>query len=509
MAIGKNRNFTHISREAADAAMPTLSYIPVVAHILEDDDKTYVGGHDYEIVHEGNTIGYRSLTVPYGVVVADSFNYETVTEPDGTDALYLTADVVLWAGRYPEIMDTIYDEDVYWNQSMEITVNSTCAYPEDHRYSDITSYSYSCLTLLGKDDDPEFNTEPCFQSARVEPIKFSLDTEFEQKFNELKYELSNIDMTFANLGGETTMNNEKDNVTLEDAEEVEVEVEVFEAESTDEEAAEEVAEEVVTEALCEPKSDAEEDEEENKYDATEEESEEEACTEAETVTEALCTPEEESEDDEEEPNKFAYSYMEKLKALNECAPESESMCCTIIVDFDDEYVIYNIMDCESYSDVYVRYQYEFDSESLVASLVGEPTEMIMKLITKEENTIIEENRASMEEELLSLRKYKEDIEIMQTKSEIDEVFSEFEDLEAEEEYRAIKDACIEDYSFMSPAEIKEKCYAIRGRKCSTKASYSLDKTEKVKIPASVNNIENVKKSNSRYGDLFEKYGVNK
>lgn len=507
MAIGKNRNFTHISREAADAAMPTLSYIPVVAHILEDDDKTYVGGHDYEIVHEGNTIGYRSLTVPYGVVVADSFNYETVTEPDGTDALYLTADVVLWAGRYPEIMDTIYDEDVYWNQSMEITVNSTCAYPEDHRYSDITSYSYSCLTLLGKDDDPEFNTEPCFQSARVEPIKFSLDTEFEQKFNELKYELSNIDMTFANLGGETTMNNEKDNVTLEDAEEVEVEVEVFEAESTAEEATEEVAEEVVTEALCEPKSDDEEDEEENKYDATEEESEEEACTEAETVTEALCESEEKSEDDEEELNKFAY--MEKLKALNKCAPESESMCCTIIVDFDDEYVIYNIMDCESYSDVYVRYQYEFDSESLVASLVGEPTEMIMKLITKEENTIIEENRASMEEELLSLRKYKEDIEIMQTKSEIDEVFSEFEDLEAEEEYRAIKDACIEDYSFMSPAEIKEKCYAIRGRKCSTKASYSLDKTEKVKIPASVNNIENVKKSNSRYGDLFEKYGVNK
>ena len=33
LALGKNRNFSHISKEAVDSALPSLALVPVVAHL--------------------------------------------------------------------------------------------------------------------------------------------------------------------------------------------------------------------------------------------------------------------------------------------------------------------------------------------------------------------------------------------------------------------------------------------------------------------------------------------
>ena len=53
MALGKNRNFSHFSKEAVDEALPTLANIPVIAHVFADDEgKLRIGGHDMEIVSE-------------------------------------------------------------------------------------------------------------------------------------------------------------------------------------------------------------------------------------------------------------------------------------------------------------------------------------------------------------------------------------------------------------------------------------------------------------------------
>lgn len=196
--VGKNRNFSYMSKENIQRCLPTLSYAPVVGHLIDklDEDgnptgEKYMGGHDYYIDDDWNL---KSACVPYGVVKADSFDFETVKEyEDEIETEYLTAEVVLWTGRYPELMEAIYSDDFYFNQSMEINVSEFHPYEEDSNYTELTDFTYSALCLLGKADDktsPE-HTEPCFVESKVIPVQYSLEREdFSKVMGELKNELA-------------------------------------------------------------------------------------------------------------------------------------------------------------------------------------------------------------------------------------------------------------------------------------------------------------------------------
>ena len=196
--VGKNRNFSYMSKENIQRCLPTLSYAPVVGHLIDklDEDgnptgEKYMGGHDYYIDDDWNL---KSACVPYGVVKADSFDFETVKEyEDEIETEYLTAEVILWTGRYPELMKAIYSDDFYFNQSMEINVSEFRPYEEDSNYTELTDFTYSALCLLGKADDktsPE-HTEPCFVESKVIPVQYSLEREeFSKVMGELKNELA-------------------------------------------------------------------------------------------------------------------------------------------------------------------------------------------------------------------------------------------------------------------------------------------------------------------------------
>ena len=196
--VGKTRNFSYMSKENIQRCLPTLSYAPVVGHLIDklDEDgnptgEKYMGGHDYYIDDDWNL---KSACVPYGVVKADSFEFETVKEyEDEIETEYLTAEVVLWTGRYPELMEAIYSDDFYFNESMEISVSEYRPYEEDSNYTELTDFTYSALCLLGKADDktsPE-HTEPCFVESKVIPVQYSLEREdFSKVMGELKNELA-------------------------------------------------------------------------------------------------------------------------------------------------------------------------------------------------------------------------------------------------------------------------------------------------------------------------------
>lgn len=189
-AHGKNRNLSYISKDEIDNALPTLAYCPVVAHLFKKEDGSYsIGGHDAELVTDENGIDIKDLTVPFGVVVADTYGYETVVEY-GQEVEYLTAHAYLWTGRYPDLGETVYGEECWFNQSMEINFQTTRVYAEDSNYTEILGMSFSALCLLQKSDNADENVEPCFISSRVEPVKFSLDDEFAKAFSEMKDNLS-------------------------------------------------------------------------------------------------------------------------------------------------------------------------------------------------------------------------------------------------------------------------------------------------------------------------------
>ena len=224
--VGKNRNFSYISKENMNKALPTLSYSPVVGHLIQGEDGKYrLGSHDVTI--DPDTWELVPLTMPVGVVMDNSFGYETVEEY-GTEVEYLTANLVLWTGRYPELFDCKYSDEIFCAQSMEIDVSQFRPYEEDSNYTEILDFKFSALCLLGKSDDKELNNEPCFISSRLEPINFNAD-EFAIKLNELKEE---IHKCFAKEG--ETMEDNKELTTTETEFEAEAEVETVEETATEE-----------------------------------------------------------------------------------------------------------------------------------------------------------------------------------------------------------------------------------------------------------------------------------
>lgn len=251
MGCGKNRNMSYIGKDRVEANLGTLNYAPVVGHLFKNEDGKYVlGGHDCTFDDDWNLV---SLCVPFGVVVENSFSWETVNEY-GTDVDYLVCECILWTGRYPELKEAIYSEDVWFNQSMELNVQQYRPYEQDSNYLELLDFSFSALCLLNKSDNPEENVEPCFISARVEPINFSAD-EFTAKFEELKLAMSKcfdsqeegevnvVENTEMELNTEEIVEAETEQIT----EEVTVEVESEEVvEETAEVETEETTDEVET-----------------------------------------------------------------------------------------------------------------------------------------------------------------------------------------------------------------------------------------------------------------------
>lgn len=300
--VGKNRNFSYMSKENIQRCLPTLSYAPVVGHLIDklDEDgnptgEKYMGGHDYYIDDDWNL---KSACVPYGVVKADSFDFETVREyEDEIETEYLTAEVVLWTGRYPELMEAIYSDDFYFNESMEISVSEYRPYEEDSNYTELTDFTYSALCLLGKADDktsPE-HTEPCFVESKVIPVQYSLEREeFSKVMGELKNELAfyfNKDNT----------DGKEDEVVENEKEEVIETVEEVNEEST----------EKVVENTTEETPDAEVNEDTNTESENEEVQEDETVVEAsveETVEETVEMSELDSLKAEYEEYKNSHSH---------------------------------------------------------------------------------------------------------------------------------------------------------------------------------------------------------
>lgn len=240
--VGKNRNYSYMSKENIIKNSPTLHYAPVVGHLIQKEDGSlYMGGHDWTIDENCN---FKSICVPYGVVTMDEFEFEEVDEY-GEKVEYMTANIVLWTGRYPELMEAIYSEDIFFNQSMEIAVEQYRPYEEDSNYMELLDWTYSALCMLGKADDkdsPE-HTEPCFIESKIIPHNFS-KAEFAEVMTEMKQGLA---FYFEKKGAEETVEEVK-------------EVVMEETQDDDESVTEEVVEEVVEEVTAEEEVVVEEEE---------------------------------------------------------------------------------------------------------------------------------------------------------------------------------------------------------------------------------------------------------
>lgn len=490
--IGKNRNGSYMSKENVEQYLSTLNYCPVVGHLFkytdsDGNEKTAMGGHDWKLSEDWKII---DLTVPYGVVVNDSYNYEVINEY-GVDVEYLTAQIILWTGRYPELKDAIYSDDFWFNQSMEINVLQHRPLEEDSNYTEILEWSYSALCLLGKADDKESpaHTEPCFINSKVFPTEFSKN-EFTQVMNEMKEKISlcfdaNKTPIVSDLpnhsgkGGETLDKKleilQKFNITVEDLD--------FSIE-----------------------------------DITEEE--------------LLGKMDELFGEKVEEPVEFSATYNQKRQALvNALDP-------IIVKDDDGNYVEETYFYVEDFSDEYVfveksywtlddhkvtygRYSYSFDDVSLVATLTSDFEEMVKVWLTVEEKAKLDEERAEFEikynslveefsaykeehsfldSDFNTLKEYKENKEIEERQRAEDALFAEYEErIGKTDEFKELKEKSSE-YSLES---LKKECLYIVGMYSMTKEVEKPETKESASVKFSLEG--QVTDDEEPYDGLFKLY----
>lgn len=412
-ALGKNRNFSHIGKEAADKAEPTIYNIPVIGNLVKDENgEFHMGGHD-AIIEQTDDGSYRfkSVCVPFGVLPSqENLHYETVTEPNGDNKEYLVGDVILWTGRYPELYEAVYSDSCYFGQSMEINVSDYAPLEEDKNYQDILSYTYSALCLLGKSDDPEHHVEPCFPMSSVVPYTYALNDEFAETMETMKASLKEC---FEEL---TAAEPVKTVDTIAD---------------DGEPAA----------MTAEPEQQPEEPEE----------------------------PEEEFTELEKEIHAGKFTFIDTLCAiatLLDCKVVRNSEGRIVeehyftVYDADETYAfILEEVYSEKGRDVvkYYRVKYTFDAESKTAAFISDFEEMFMQLITAAERDEIERKRSEYDE----LVKYKQDREEEDRKAQYDAAVNEFSALMNKADFEAVSE---KRYSFSSTDELREACYALIGKR---------------------------------------------
>ena len=189
MYTGKNRNYTDITDEALQRFIERKGYanVPVIGHIKSSNKngKPIMGSHDRKIEITNDGIQEINECTAYGVIPLDANpRMEKIIDVHGIEKEYFTVDVILWTHYFPELMETAYSDEVYFNQSMEITLLD---FDIQDQYTVINDFSLQALCMLGKYDcfhgngDESDTSEPCFEDSRIR--RFSLDEDkFKQNF---------------------------------------------------------------------------------------------------------------------------------------------------------------------------------------------------------------------------------------------------------------------------------------------------------------------------------------
>ena len=426
--VGANRNYSYVSKTELDKALPSLNYLPVVGHLIEEYDADgnvtgrYFGGHDYVVTDD---LKVKMLTVPYGVVISDTAQYETVEEY-GQQVEYLTTEAYLWTGRYPEMKDAIYSGETWFGESAEISFEQWRPWSENSLYTELLDVNFSALCLLGKSDDPEKHTEPCFQSARVEPMDnstFALDgAQFSQLMGEMREQLafSLENRQLHQKGGSEMTQEERDAIFAE-----------FSLTPSDVD-----------------------------FDLTEEMSADELREKLEAFKAAK----------EGQTSLFSMTYRQKddaireaIRAFNKEERDAQGKLVKEVYcylnDFDDEFAYFcaSVYTPQSCADKHYKCAYSIGEDGK-AAMNGEAQEVFLKWLTAEEVQKIEADQNRLNE----LIQFKQSVEESEFAEKKDTLLNEFSDVAGLEEFSAIKDE-LETRKTGSVDDIEMKLFALRGK----------------------------------------------
>ena len=174
---GTNRNKSFISKDAFEAAIPTMFGCPIVANYIREENE--IGSHDGEIVEDTDgDVKYVNITEPVGFVPPNAKWWWEDVEDDGIIHQYLNTEVILW--KRQEAYQKIKDNGIT-KQSMEICVDEGVMCDDYYRIDDFT---FTAFCLLG-------TAEPCFESASLYVFDYdNMRSQMNEMFEEFKREFA-------------------------------------------------------------------------------------------------------------------------------------------------------------------------------------------------------------------------------------------------------------------------------------------------------------------------------
>ena len=459
---GLNRNNSFINEETFEKCMNTIYNCPIVCNYDRESDS--IGSHDIEIVKENNSYKIINTTQPVGVVPESAkYWWEDIID-DGVSHRYLCVEVLLW--KRQEAYEHIKDNKVT-SHSMEIdVVNGNFT---NEGYYNISDFVFTAFCLLE-------SAKPCFESSALQ--MFSKD-DFKEQYSQMMKEFK-----------EYAMQNQSSN---------EVDID----KNTNMEGGQEILNEKMKNSILQEFSLTLND---INFEITDEMSEEDLRTKLGEFTKGK-----DAEQPTPEPETkvlFSTTYRQKRNALQNALTENVvyddngnliEETDYWVDDFDDTYVYVekDYWTSDSYTSTVGRFSYTFDDSTLTATITGDFEEMVMTLLTVEENQKLQDERGSYELLNTEFEDYKakystvnEEVERLQAfetktmsdqrESEETELFSKFEkELSSMEEYSILKEKAKE----FSIETLNEKLFALLGKK---NATFSINKNEektiKVQIP---------------------------
>ena len=480
--IGPNRNGSSVTKNAAEKALSTIAYKPLLANFCEVDGVKDFTSHDMELNDDGS-VTYVEHQIGCFTADAPVIQYDETTEKE-----FVFAKVAI-PREYTDACDIIERKNGT-KVSVELLVNEM-NYSAKDDILELTDIIVQGCTCLGMNPETGDSVEEGMQGARLDIVDFSVDNNsiVDKSNNELNSKmleiLEKLNDTISNFniqnfnqeGGENAMN--KLDTLLEEYGLDESELE-FETEG--------MSDEDLEAKFIEVYGDAEEFKKKRKCaesdDNTEDDEDFAGCGKKKkrcTVnTEANTVEFELSHDD---IRMALYGLLESTWDEN-----SYVWLCEVY----DSYFIYQK---ETYSEDGCEYKYYKQSYSKNddnVELSGDPVEVFSTFVTESEKTALDMIRSQYEE----LKAFKENIEKQELNVQKDAILesAEYAEIKDSEEFKAL----VADAEKYSVDELKVKADLIFAAAMKKKFNFEA-KPEKKSVGINFNAKPNKK---SAYGNLF-------
>ena len=482
--IGPNRNGSSVTKNAAEKALSTIAYKPLLANFCEVNGVKDFTSHDMELNDDGS-VTYIEHQIGCFTADAPVIQYDETTEKE-----FVFAKVAI-PREYTDACDIIERKNGT-KVSVELLVNEM-NYSAKDDILELTDIIVQGCTCLGTNPETGDSVEEGMQGARLDIVDFSVDNNsiVDKSNNELNSKmleiLEKLNDTISNFniqnfnqeGGENAMNKFEELLDLYGltAEDVTFEVEGL-------------SDEDLEAKFVEVYGDAEEFKKKKK------------CSDKE----------DESEDDED----FAGCGKKKKR----CAVNTENSTVEFELSHDDiRMALYGLLEstwdensyawvCEVY-DAYFIYQKEtygddgyeykyykqgYSKNEDNVELSGDPVEVFSTFVTESEKTALDMIRSQYEE----LKAFKDQYDAAQTKAQKDEILesAEYAEIKDSEEFKAL----VADAEKYSVDELKVKADLIFAAAMKKKFNFEA-KPEKKSVGINFNTKPNKKKT--AYAGLFD------